>query len=187
MAKAGVLTLFQDGTVQPHLIPVEINLEGWPFFSRQKTPEQVIEVAQTISTENGRLQHRFRATANQDYSLPGPFDEDVFVGVMAMARRRGGIPKDGKIRFSTYELVKILGKGKRGSTYEKVRESLDRIGATSYYTENAFYVAESESLESYRFSLWTVHFSQAKGRGIDRWAVSRRSSGSRIWSSSPLR
>lgn len=162
IADTEMLTLFSDETIHPHLIPVEINLEGWPFFSRQKTPEVVIEITQTISTEDGHLQQRFRATANQDYSLPGPFDEDVFVGVMAMVRRRGGIPKDGKIRFSTYELVKILGKGKRGSTYEKVRESLDRIGATSYYTENAFYVAESESLESYRFSLWTVHFSHAK-------------------------
>lgn len=161
----GVLTLFAND-IQPQLIPVEINLEGWPLFSRRKSSsEKVIEVRQSIKTDDGQqLNQVWRVAASHDYSVPGPFDEDVFVGVMALVKSRGGMPKDGKIRFSTYELVKVLGKGKRGSTYQKVRESLDRIAATSYYSENAFYVLGDESLESYRFTLWTVHLSRAKSK-----------------------
>lgn len=74
------------------------------------------------------------------------------------------MPSDGKIRFSLYELLKVLGKSKRGGLHEKVRQSLDRIGSTIYYSENAFYVREDERLETYRFTLWSVHFSRARSR-----------------------
>lgn len=165
LKKAELLTLFSpDEVLQEQFVPVEINLEGWPLFSRQKTPEgSAIEVRQSISTSDGqRLNQLWRATASHDFSLPGPFDEDVFVGVMALVRRRGGMPEDGKIRFSLYELIKVLKKKKRAGFHDKVRKSLDRIASTIYYSENAFYVAETESLETYRFTLWTVHFSRAK-------------------------
>lgn len=167
IADTATLALFApDEALQPQLIPVEINLEGWPLFSRQKNPAQgAFEVRQTVSTNDGRrLDQLWRVTASHDFVLPGPYDEDVFVGVMALVRQRGGMPKDGKIRFSLYELIKILGKTKRGENYRKVKESLDRIGSTTYYTENAFYVVEDESLETYRFSLWTIHFSRAKSK-----------------------
>ena len=165
LVDAAPLTLFaRDEVLQPQLIPVEINLEGWPLFSRQKTPDGgAFEIRESISTDDGRrLDQLWRVTASHDFSLPGSYDEDVFVGVMALVRRRGGMPKDGKIRFSLYELINILGKNKRGENYKKVKESLDRISSTIYYSENAFYVVEDESLETYRFTLWTVHFSRAK-------------------------
>src|SRR3712207_1069441 len=146
---------------------MEINLEGWPLFSRQKKRPKggKLEVIQNLVTEAGdRVEQLWRATATMEFSLPGSFDEDVFVGVMALVKRRGGMPKDGKIRFSIYELIKVLGKTKRSGFDAKVRESLDRVGSTVYYSKNAFYVAESQSLETYRFTLWTVHFSKAQSR-----------------------
>ena len=164
LEKSIPLTLFPpDEALQEQFVPVEINLEGWPLFSRQRTPEEgAIEIRQTINTNDGRrLNQLWRATASHDFSLPGPFDEDVFVGVMALVKRRGGMPEDGKIRFSLYELIKVLKKKKRAGFHDKVRKSLDRIASTIYYSENAFYVAETESLETYRFTLWTVHFSRA--------------------------
>ena len=155
-----------EDTLQPRLIPVEVNLEGFPLFSRQKTPEgTAIEVRQSLSTEDGRTVNQlWRVTANVDFTLPGTYDEDVFVGVMALVKQRGGMPADGLIRFSVYELMKVLGKAKNGENNRKIKESLDRIGSTTYYSENAFYVAEDESLETFRFTLWDVHFSRARGR-----------------------
>ena len=103
LVDAAALTLFaRDEVLQPQLIPVEINLEGWPLFSRQKTPDGgAFEIRESISTDDGRrLDQLWRVTASHDFSLPGSYDEDVFVGVMALVRRRGGMPKDGKIRFS---------------------------------------------------------------------------------------
>ncbi len=161
------LTLFGDDSVlQRQLVPLEVNLEGWPLFSRKKTrTDGAMEVRESISTADGRrLDQVWRVTASHDFSLPGTFDEDVFVGVMALVRQRGGMPTDGKIRFSLYELLKVLGKSKRGGLHDKVRQSLDRIGSTIYYSENAFYVMEDERLETYRFTLWSVHFSRAQSR-----------------------
>ena len=71
------------------------------------------------------------------------------------------MPKDGSIRFSVYELIKVLQKSKNAENIRKVKQSLDRIAATNYYSENAFYVVEAESFESYRFALWSVHFSRS--------------------------
>lgn len=165
--EATPLTLFEpDADLETRLIPMEINLEGWPLFSRRKTPEGgAMEVRRSLSTPEGRrLEQVWRITSSHDFSLPGTFDEDIFVGVMALVRQRGGMPQDGKIRFSLYELIKVLRKKKRGSNYPKVRDSLDRMASTIYYSENAFYDAsEGESLETYRFALWTIHYSRAKG------------------------
>ena len=117
LAEAAAPTLFAlDDAMQSQLIPVEINLEGFPLFSREKTPSgRAIEVRQNISTLDGRtLKQLWRVTVNEDFSLPGTYDEDVFVGVMALVKRRGGMPKDGSIRFSVYELIKVLHKSKNG-------------------------------------------------------------------------
>ena len=72
LAEAAAPTLFAlDDAMQPQLIPVEINLEGFPLFSREKTPSgRAIEVRQNISTEDGRtLKQLWRVTANEDFSL----------------------------------------------------------------------------------------------------------------------
>src|SRR5215208_787196 len=102
IADPRVLTLFGEHEVmQPQLIPMEINLEGFPLFSRQKTPEgKALEVHQSVSTNDGRrLNQLWRVTASHDFSLPGTFDEDVFVGVMALVRRRGGCRKTARSAF----------------------------------------------------------------------------------------
>ncbi len=170
--EADMPTLFEpEAVLEPQMVPMELNLEGWPLFSRQRScGDGILEVRDTISTEDGqRVEQLWRATAARDSSLPGTFDEDVFVGVMALVKKRGGMPEDGQVRFSTYELVNVLGKGTSARTYRQVRESLDRIGSTVYYSENAFYVYEDQSLESYRFTLWAIHFSRAN-RGDGRSA-----------------
>lgn len=86
------LTLFKDGLVlQPKLVPLEVNLEGWPLFSRKKTrTDSAMEVRESISTSDGRrLEQVWRVTASHDFSLPGTFDEDIFVGVMALVSIEG--------------------------------------------------------------------------------------------------
>lgn len=165
-ADGGLVLFDADQVVQPHLIPMEANLDGWPLFSRQKGRKRgdTLRVSHKVATGDGnRVEQLWQASALPEFCLPGPFDEDVFVGVMALVKRRGGMPADGRIRFSTYELIQVMGKTKRSGMDAKVRESLDRIGATVYLSKNAFYVAQTESLESYRFTLWTVHLSKATG------------------------
>ena len=95
------------------LIHVEVNLEEAPLFmfKRRDRHEESTEARNTILTRNGdRLEQYWKITAHRDFGLPGPQDQDVFVAVMSVVSRRGGIPPDGRVSFTLYELLEILGK-----------------------------------------------------------------------------
>ncbi len=147
------------------LIQVEVNLEEAPLFAsnRRNRNEGSIEARNTVVTREGdRLEQYWKVTASPDFGLPGPLDQDVFVAVMRLVNRLGGIPPDGKIRFSVYELIELMNRTHAGSNYEDVREALDRLAASSIYSENAFYSKEDEDFKSLRFHLWEVAFRKHK-------------------------
>jgi hypothetical protein len=150
------------------LIQVEVNLEEAPLFmfKRRERREDSTEAWNTVLTKEGnRLEQYWKITAHRDFGLPGPLDQDVFVAVMTVVSRRGGIPLDGRVSFTLYELLEILGKTHAGKNYEDLRESLDRLSETSIYAENAFYSKEDEDFRSHRFRMWSVHFSRKKRKG----------------------
>jgi hypothetical protein len=151
------------------IIQVEINLEEAPLFMIRRKDEdsdaQTIEVRNTALTQNGdRLEQYWKVTAHRDFGLPGAVDEAVFIAVMKLVSLRGGMPPDGRISFSLYELMKLLGKSRGANNYERLREALDRLGETSIYAENAFYSKADGDFRSYRFHLWDVFFAK-KTRG----------------------
>ncbi|HZB83077.1 MAG TPA: replication initiator protein A, partial [Rubrobacteraceae bacterium] len=150
------------------LIQVEVNLEEAPLFlfKHRDRCEESIQTCNTIVTRDGdRLEQFWRITAHRDFGLPGPQDQDVFVAVMTVVSRRGGIPPDGRVSFTLYELLEILGKTHAGKNYDDLRNSLDRLSETSIYAENAFYSKEDEDFRSHRFRMWSVHFSRKKRKG----------------------
>ncbi len=150
------------------LIQVEVNLEEAPLFAsnRRNKNESSIEARNTVVTREGhRLEQYWKVTASPDFGLPGPLDQDVFVAVMRLVNRLGGIPPDGKIRFSVYELIELMNRTHAGSNYEDVREALDRLAASSIYSENAFYSKEDEDFKSLRFHLWEVAFLKRVRKG----------------------
>lgn len=150
------------------LIQVEVNLEEAPLFvfKRRERHEDSTEAWNTVVTKGGnRLEQYWKITAHRDFGLPGPLDQDVFVAVMTVISRRGGISPDGRVSFTLYELIEILGKTHAGKNYDDLRESLDRLSETSIYAENAFYSKEDEDFRSHRFRMWSVHFSRRKRKG----------------------
>jgi plasmid replication initiation protein len=168
LAESGVQELrlfeFEGGP----LIQVEVNLEEAPLFmfKRRDRREDSTEARNTVLTKDGdRLEQYWRITAHRDFGLPGPQDQDVFVAVMTTVSRRGGIPPDGRVSFTLYELLEILGKTHAGKNYDDLRDSLDRLSETSIYAENAFYSKEDEDFRSHRFRMWSVHFSRKKRKG----------------------
>jgi hypothetical protein len=70
------------------------------------------------------------------------------------------MPESGKLYFSLYELVHILGWQPGGRTYAKLKESLRRIALTGIESENAFYSKGGDRHISDTFRLWSVHFSE---------------------------
>ena len=151
------------------LIQVEINLEEAPLFMLQKSEqggEDIIESRSVVVTREGhRMEQYWRVTAHRDFGLPGAVDEHVFIAVMQLVQRRGGMPPDGRITFTLYELLEILGKTHGGKNYDELRDSLDRIASTNVYAENAFYSLADEDFKSHRFHLWDVTFRKKKRKG----------------------
>jgi len=149
------------------MIQVEVNLEEAPLFllkSREREQDS-IESRSTVITQGGDRQEQYwKITGSRQFGLPGPLDQDVFVAVMRLVSRRGGMPPDGRISFSLYELLEILGKTHSGTNYEDLRNSLDRLAAADIYAENAFYSREDEEFKSHRFRLWGVDFHRTKKR-----------------------
>ncbi len=159
------LTLFDF--VSGPMIQVEVNLEEAPLFlfKRRERGEDSIESRSTVITDGGDRQEQYwKITGSRQFGLPGPLDQDVFVAVMTLVSRRGGMPPDGRISFSLYELLEILGKTHSGTNYEDLRISLDRLASADIYAENAFYSHEDEEFQSHRFRLWGVDFYKTKKR-----------------------
>lgn len=156
------------------VISVEINLELIPLFlskTRGRT-EGSLEARNVVRTPEGqRLEQYVKVVAGREYGMPGPIDRDVYVSVMKLVHRKGGMPTDGRITFTIYEILAILGKKKGGTSYERVRDCLDRISDSVIYAENAFYDNEMKQFRTHRFSPWSVHFGitrQGQGQSSER-------------------
>lgn len=170
MSRNGTQELRLFGEEDSPIIQVEINLEEAPLFMIRKkgedSDEQEMESRGTVLTRNGdRLEQYWKVTAHKDFGLPGAVDEAVFIAVMKLVSLRGGMPEDGRISFSLYELMKVLGKTRGANNYEKLRESLDRLAETSIYAENAFYSRADEDFQTFRFHLWDVFFAKKTRNG----------------------
>ena len=166
-ASHGDLTLFdlENGPI----IPVEVNMEELPLFlfKTRDRNEEFIEARDTVVTAKGeRLRQYVKVTGGREFGLPGPADRDVYVAVMRHVRRDGGMPPDGQVSFTIYELLRLMGKNpKSGKNIENVRRSIDRIATTDVYAENAFYDRQGEVFESQRFRPWRVTFRKVRHRG----------------------
>ncbi len=156
------------------IISTEINLELIPLFlyKARGRSEESIEATNVIRTPDGkRIEQYVKVVGGREYGLPGPVDRDVHVGIMKLVHRAGGLPPDGVVSFTLYELLKILGKNRGGNNYEKVRQSLDRVADCVIYAKNAFYDNETEQFRTHRFTPWSVHFAstrQGQGRSTER-------------------
>lgn len=79
-------------------IPVEINLEELPLFlfqARGRTAQRILESRDTILLDSGeRLEKYFKVTGSEEFGLPGPSDRDVYLAVIRLMQRSGGMPPD---------------------------------------------------------------------------------------------
>jgi plasmid replication initiation protein len=157
------------------LIKVESNLEEFPFFQLgRKRQEGTATYERTIEGKNASLlKQRFEVSASK-YSLPGPLDMDVYLAVLELLEIRGGMPEGGRLYFSLYELLQILGWRPGGRTYANLKESLRRIALTGIESENAFYSKGEDRLITDSFRLWSVHFSETTTKGRDSGSSSSR-------------
>jgi plasmid replication initiation protein len=108
-----------------------------------------------LRTRDGNImQQSWVVRAAHGRGLPGRYDQDVYVALMQLIDARG-LPSDGWVSFSVYELVELMGKRHSGREYGQVRESLQRLATTSVESKNAFYHKGRKAYISDTFSLLT--------------------------------
>lgn len=141
------------------LILVEANLEVPPTFQLRRTDpnRRVAEFSNTLVNDEGeRVQQHWRISVPEPYELPGPFDQDVWVAVQTLVGMRGGMPPDGRLYFSLYELLGVMRKARKGENYKELRTALLRLSATHFQADNAFYLKDKNKLATRTFTLWDV-------------------------------
>jgi Replication initiator protein A/DnaA N-terminal domain len=151
------------------LVSAEQNLEEFPLFelkarkreAKARVFEKVIEGEAGVS-----LNQVWKVMPSGEYGMPGPVDQDVYLAVLQLLQQRGGMPEDGELSFSLYELRKILGwSDDSGGAYKEIRDALLRIATTSMQSRNAFYSAEEQRRIVDTFNIWSVHFAEHKVKG----------------------
>jgi Replication initiator protein A/DnaA N-terminal domain len=147
----------------PALVQVESNIEEFPIFQLGKSPKSgTIVWERTIESNHGASLRQRMEVSSGKYKLPGRFDYDVYLAVLELLERRGGMPESGTLEFSVGELVSILGLERGGRTDHEVKESLKRIALTGIESENAFWSNGARRYISDTFRLWDVHFDQVE-------------------------
>src|SRR5688572_2388598 len=151
------------------LVSAERNLEEYPLFelkARQRSSKARL-FERVIEGDGGAsLRQTWRVIPSGEYGMPGPVDQDVYLAVLQLLEKRGGMPEDGELAFSLYELRKVLGwSDDSGGAYREIKDALVRIQLTGVQSSNAFYSAADEQLIADSFNVWSVHFAQRNKRG----------------------
>jgi replication initiator protein A/DnaA-like protein len=151
------------------LVSAEQNLEEFPLFelkARKRGAKARVFEKVTEGESGVSLNQVWKVMPSGEYGMPGPVDQDVYLAVLQLLQQRGGMPEDGELGFSLYELRKILGwSDDSGGAYREIREALLRIATTSMQSRNAFYSAQERRRIVDTFNLWSIHFAEHEVRG----------------------
>ena len=145
-------------------VSTEQNLEEYPLFElkarRRGTKARVFE-REIVGEDGLSLNQVWKVMPSGEYGMPGPVDQDVYLAVLQLLQQRGGMPENGELRFSLYELRKILRwADDSGKAYKQIRDSLLRIATTSVQSKQAFYSAHEKRRITDTFTVWSVHFAE---------------------------
>lgn len=119
----------------------EMNLIEFPFtlLSKQnKNRQKTIEISENFVDEKGKQKKReWIVTGSDKFGLPLAQDNDVWIGLLQIGKEQGF--KSPFIKFSRYNLLKIMGCSPQGRNYCRIEEALDRLKGTNIKAKNAFY------------------------------------------------
>ena len=153
------------------LVAAEGNFEEHPYFrvGDRNAGTGILRYENELRTRDGNvLQQSWTVRAAHGRGLPGRFDQDVYVALLQMIDNKG-LPEDGWLSFSLYELVELMGRGHSGRDYRQVRESLQRLASTTIESDNAFYHRGRKAYIRDTFSLITeVKLSEYEGSDGER-------------------
>jgi len=145
----------------PKVINSEVNLLVFPFFALStKTLKKKLETEyrDIVKRGNQKIEILWNVSANPKYGYPGLFDREVHKVIEQIITET--LRKNSKIENpvalgSLYNLCKRMGIKKFGGReYKKIKEALERIGATRIKSEGTFYQKNKKQWISRSFSLY---------------------------------
>jgi len=142
----------------PKIINSEVNLLVFPFFVLERKNKNLeTEYRETVKREDQKIEIIWNVSANPKYGYPGPFDREVHKVIeqilSEILKEKGKV--ENPISFSIYELCKRMGISfKGGGNFEKVKQSLEKIRATTIKSEGALYYKKDKKWLSKVFGLY---------------------------------
>ena len=140
-----------EDSLLPAVIHPEANFLRLPLFSlswrglknKTKTEYRCIE-----ERDGKKVELLWQVTANAEYGYPTPFDHKVARAVDALINQsilKNGYPLENPIPFSIYKLARLTDHGSdSASLYANIRESIERIIATTIKSEGSFFLKDEK-------------------------------------------
>ena len=126
----------------------ELNLAEFPItLLADRVPNgcKTLEFEDSVfdSQANALVTRRLTITGSDKYGLPTAVDDEILVALIQLTKLKQF--ESQRVNFTRYAILKMLGWGDRGESYERIAESLNRwMGVTLYY-DKAWWDKDSKS------------------------------------------
>lgn len=151
----------------------EMNVETYPLFlMSQASAKRITEygvqsrIQHSRAEETDFLNQSWVVSANGSLGPPRGVDQDVYMAVIEMLYRYGGLPENNTLFFTCYEMCMILGWSDTGEMYRRLRESLERISSATIQAKDSFWSDTRQAFVSKTFRLWSVAFGFYRGPSL---------------------
>jgi hypothetical protein len=157
--------------VPTQLVKLESNFEQYPLgqLGKKPTGKPLSFNTKNVLEDGTIVEGEWTLIPSSEYHEPLGFDFDVYFAVAELVERNGGMPEDGVLDFSLYELREIIGLQPGGKTYSQIRQSLELWALLGIKSKRAFWQhGECKHITDF-FRIWDVTFDDSKkGGGGDR-------------------
>ncbi len=140
-----------EDSLLPAVIHPEANFLRLPLFSlswrglKNKTKTEYRHVEERGGK---KIELLWQVTANAEYGYPTPFDRRVARAIDALINEtilKNGHPLQNPIPFSIYKLARLTDhRSDSASLYANIRESIERIIATTIKSEGSFFLKDEK-------------------------------------------
>ncbi len=146
------------------LVPTEKNIEeSYLFAGGANDAKEIREYVIPVMLEDGTpAVRRFKYTPSEEYGDTTDFDRDVYRALILLAHRKGGMPDNGVVYFSLYEVRRILELPDNGTSYRKIRDSIIRM--QKLLVDADVYRKTLRGFKSEYYSVWRVNFEANEDR-----------------------
>ncbi|MGL5592832.1 MAG: replication initiator protein A [Cetobacterium sp.] len=115
------------------LVRIDMNIIQHPLFSRN-TKRKINQSVKYFFNKNRDVY--IQVTPAVGESIPGEYDERVFIALSKIMKKRG-FPKS--FIVANYEIIKEMNCEKDKNSYKKLKQSIRRLNKTNYTFKNTMY------------------------------------------------